>query len=141
MGKWSRKKLWLKKHVSKLFVYFHIFLFIRLFSLDLRRDFVTPPYSAQIQLGYQGELRCHPPVAQPEARVDHWLKNGEKIDADSNPNYIQSSSGSLLFTQAQLEDTANYTCVASNGIFQRKSPPAKVTVYGKKNLQIYMKRI
>ena len=28
-----------------------------------------------------------------------------------------------------MKDTANYTCVASNGVITRKSPEAQITVY------------
>lgn len=47
---------------------------------DLRKEFDTPPYSQQIEVGSQTELRCHPPKGNPVAWVSHWLKNGEKID-------------------------------------------------------------
>jgi hypothetical protein len=67
-------------------------LFFKLIS-DLRKEFDTPPYSQQIELGSQAELRCHPPKGSPEARVSHWLKNGEKIE---DSNLIQSSAGNLV---------------------------------------------
>lgn len=98
---------------------------------DLRRDFDTPPYSQQIQVGGQAELRCHPPKGEPEARVTKWLKDGVPIDTGSDANFIQSAAGHLLINQARMADTANYTCVASNGPLERLSPVATVTVYGK----------
>ena len=81
---------------------------------DLRRDFDTPPYAQLIEQGRQGELRCHPPKGSPPARVSHWTRDGRRIDPATDPNFIQSSSGSLLILQARMEDTANYTCVATN---------------------------
>ena len=101
----------------------------------LRRDFDTPPYAQLIQLGKQAELRCHPPKGTPPARVSHWTRNGRRIDPAKDPNFIQSGSGSLLIMQARMEDTANYTCVATNGALTRESPRAAVTVYGKGALE------
>jgi netrin receptor unc-5 len=98
--------------------------------LDLRKEFDTPPYSQQIELGSQAELRCHPPKGSPEARVSHWLKNGEKIE---DSNLIQSAAGNLLILQARMTDMANYTCVATNDAIERQSQPAAITVFGKKN--------
>ena len=60
-----------------------------------------------------------------------WLRNGVPIDPSSESNFIVSSSGSLLILQAQLSDTANYSCVAANVARQRTSPPALVTVFSK----------
>ena len=61
--------------------------------------------------------------------MTHWLKDGAPISDD--PNFIQSAAGHLLVLQARMEDSANYTCVASNSALERQSPPAEITVYGK----------
>ena len=82
-------------------------------------------------MGRQGELRCHPPRGKPTARVVSWLRNGVPIDANTDSNFIISSSGSLLILQAKMSDTANYSCVASNVARQRTSPAALVNVYSK----------
>jgi len=96
----------------------------------LRKDFETPPYSTQIQVGSQAELRCHPPKGKPKAQVTKWLRNGVPIETGArDTNFIVSSTGHLLILQARLEDTANYSCVASNVAKQRISPRALVTVY------------
>jgi hypothetical protein len=65
----------------------------------LKKEFDTPPYSQQIQLGSQAELRCHPPKGNPEAKVSHWLKNGERIETGGDTNFIQSAAGHLLILQ------------------------------------------
>lgn len=93
----------------------------------LRKDFETPPYSTHIELGGQSELRCHPPRGNPPAKVKKWLRNGVPIISGSN--FIVSSTGHLLILQARLEDTANYSCIASNVARSRTSDPALVTVY------------
>ena len=88
-----------------------------------------------MELGGQAELRCHPPRGEPTPRVSHWLKNGVRIEPSRDPNFIQSAAGHLLVLQARMADTANYTCVAANEAVERKSPPATITVYGKKRLK------
>ena len=100
-----------------------------IFVSVLRKEFETPPYSTHIELGGQSELRCHPPRGNPPAKVTKWLRNGVPIVSGSN--FIVSSTGHLLILQARLEDTANYSCVASNVARSRTSDPALVTVYGK----------
>lgn len=97
----------------------------------LKRDFETPPYSQQIEVGRQAMLRCHPPRGEPEARVTHWLKNGQVVDPDLDSNFIQSATGHLLIQQARMSDSANYTCVASNDVIERISPPAVIGVYAR----------
>ena len=111
-------------YLVRNFVSFIIFLSV------LRKDFVTPPYSQQIQLGSQAQLRCHPPKGNPAARVIHWEKNGVEIN---DPNFIQSADGHLIIVQAKMENAGNYTCVASNDVLTRRSPTATITIYGKKN--------
>ena len=96
----------------------------------MRRDFETPPYSQQIAVGDQAQLRCHPPRAKPAARVTHWLKNGRPIKP-SDTNFIQSADGHLLILQARMEDNANYSCVAANDAnLEKTSDPATLTVFG-----------
>ncbi|TRY68737.1 hypothetical protein TCAL_10749 [Tigriopus californicus] len=97
----------------------------------LKRDFETPPYSQQIEVGRQAMLRCHPPRGEPEARVTHWLKNGQVVDPNQDSNFIQSPTGHLLIQQARMTDSANYTCAASNDVIERISPPAVIEVYAR----------
>ena len=102
-------------------------------SADLRASFETPPYSQKIELGSQAVLRCHPPRGEPAASVAAWRKDGVDVDRTRDHNFIQSSDGHLLIQQARMEDAANYSCVAANSAgLERVSPPARVTVYGKR---------
>ena len=102
----------------------------------MRKEFDTPPYSQQIQLGNQAELRCHPPKGNPEAKVTHWLKNEEKIDTDKDSNFIFSTAtGHLIIVQARMMDTANYTCVASNEAKFATSPLTSLA--GEYNGELY----
>ena len=62
-----------------------------------------------------------------------WRRDGVEVDRTRDPNFIQTSDGHLLIQQARMEDAANYSCVAANAAgLERVSPPARVTVYGKR---------
>ena len=50
------------------------------------------------------------------------------IETLSSSSFL-SFIGHLLIQQARMEDTGNYTCVASNGVITRKSQEAEVTIY------------
>ena len=74
-----------------------------------------------------------PPRGEPAASVAGWRRDGVEVDRTRDPNFIQTSDGHLLIQQARMEDAANYTCVAANSAgLERVSPPARVTVYGKR---------
>ncbi|XP_073992816.1 unc-5 isoform X3 [Rhodnius prolixus] len=92
----------------------------------LKKQFESPPYSQGVEVDHQAEMRCHPPVGVPPPRV-YWLRNGAPLEPDTN--IIVSSEGHLLVSQARLQDTANYTCVAENIAARRISDPALLTVY------------
>jgi hypothetical protein len=61
-----------------------------------RRIFEQHPYSQNIKLGGQASLRCLPPKANPTSHVINWLKDGHKLDTDSDSNFIHSSAGMSL---------------------------------------------
>ncbi|CAG0913212.1 unnamed protein product [Notodromas monacha] len=97
---------------------------------DLRKYFLQDPYSTNVELNGQVELKCRAPEGVPPPEVK-WLRNGAQIDFDANsdPNLILSSEGNLIIAQARLQDMANYTCVASNIAATRYSQNATLTVY------------
>ena len=96
-------------------------------STDLKKQFDSPPYSQNVEMDRQVQIRCHPPPGVPPPQV-YWLKNGLPLEPDTN--VIVSTEGHLLVSQARLQDTANYTCVAENIAAKRISDPALLTVYG-----------
>ena len=59
-----------------------------------------------------------------------WLKNGVRINVQTEINYIISSEGNLIINQARLSDMGNYTCGAQNVASKKSSEPATLTVYG-----------
>lgn len=92
----------------------------------LKKQFDSPPYSQNVEMDRQVQIRCHPPPGVPPPQV-YWLKNGLPLEPDTN--VIVSTEGHLLVSQARLQDTANYTCVAENIAAKRISDPALLTVY------------
>ena len=80
------------------------------FVSDLRREFETPPYSRQVSLGSQVEMRCHPPKGKPTPTVA-WLKNGAPVRQGGN--LLVTGAGHLIVVKARRADAANYSCVAA----------------------------
>ena len=106
-----------------------IIIIIYLFP-DLKKHFEVPPYSQQVALGSQVQMRCHPPKGKPAPTIK-WLQNGSPISPLTDKNFIITGEGHLIVVNATLADTANYTCVAENVATKRLSAPATINVYGK----------
>ena len=83
----------------------------------MKRYFETDPYNQQVARGQQVEMRCHPPRGRPKPTV-YWKRNGRKIDASKDKNYMITNEGHLILVAARLSDTGNYTCVGSNSVAQ-----------------------
>ena len=99
---------------------------------DLRKQFETPPYSKPIALSTQASIRCHPPKGKPTPTL-HWVKNGKRVDPSVNKGVIISGDDQqLMFVNAKMSDSGNYTCVAENLAATRESPVAVITVFGRK---------
>jgi len=76
-----------------------------------------PPTSQTVAVGSDVTLHCNATTDQLEERKLKitWLLNGEKIEFGSRTNVAQyDRDKSLRITQAQLTNTGNYTCNASN---------------------------
>jgi len=117
--------------------------------VDLKKHFLSPPYSLSVETGRNAELRCSPPLGVPPPKV-YWLRNGSPLEttvagaasasSDANPNdvssaadgFVQSADGHLLLGEAELRHQGNYSCVAENLAARRISEPAVLTVYGKR---------
>ena len=104
-----------------------------MFVSDLRREFETPPYSRQVALGSQVEMRCHPPKGKPTPTVA-WLKNGAPVRQGGN--LLVTGAGHLIVVKTRRADAANYSCVAENVAARRVSQAAQLTIYGKVYLKV-----
>jgi leucine-rich repeat transmembrane protein FLRT len=58
-----------------------------------------------------------------------WIKDGRELNVKEDVNYIISSEGSLIISQARLQDTGNYTCGAQNMASRRTSDSAGLVVF------------
>ena len=81
---------------------------------------VVPPMNQTVNVGSDVTLQCNATTDTLERRKlkISWLLNGEKIELGSRTNVAQydppdKSSGPLMITQAQIDNTGSYTCNAS----------------------------
>ena len=105
-------------------------------SPDLRRQFEVPPYSQQVEVGSQVQMRCHPPKGRPSPSI-YWRRNEARIEPSTDKNFMVTGEGHLIIVSAQLSDSANYSCAAVNIASTRFSQPATLTVYGKRRTQSF----
>ncbi|XP_075263838.1 uncharacterized protein LOC142355610 isoform X2 [Convolutriloba macropyga] len=121
-------------------------------SLGLRKDFEQEPISQRIKEGETMELKCVPPQGTPTPVVE-WYKitqttapEKEAIDENiekgvfdegvhaelmtgGNRRYLMRNNQTFVITPTTIEDSGNFTCVASNVIGHRKSQTVEITIY------------
>ncbi|XP_050100643.1 netrin receptor UNC5C isoform X2 [Anopheles aquasalis] len=91
----------------------------------IKKQINISPKSVRVSTGGRAELVCNT-NAIPAAKVI-WQKNGVAVKA--NPPYILISEYSLLIARVEMQDMANYTCIAENIAGKRVSEPVPITVF------------
>lgn len=69
--------------------------------LDIRKQFTLSPLTARIEPGSKLDIKCIPPLAQPEAQIS-WLKNNEDIPPNTSSVTI-TKEGSLIINSAKSQ--------------------------------------
>uniref|UniRef100_A0A182KA21 Ig-like domain-containing protein n=1 Tax=Anopheles christyi TaxID=43041 RepID=A0A182KA21_9DIPT len=91
----------------------------------IKKQISISPKIVRVATGGRAELNCIA-NATPAAKVV-WLKNGVPVHA--NPPFVLLADSSLLIARVEIQDMANYTCVAENIAGKRVSEPVPITVY------------
>ncbi|XP_076060460.1 neuroglian isoform X2 [Oratosquilla oratoria] len=74
------------------------------------------PQNYEVAAGRTATFRCNA-VADPDLELNiHWLTDGQKIDFDREPRFVQQSDFSLSITKTTELDSGRYTCVASTDL-------------------------
>jgi len=70
------------------------------------------PQPYEVEAGDTATFRCNA-VADTDLRLEiNWLKDGRRIDFDSEPRFIQTNDNSLTITKTTELDSGSYTCQA-----------------------------
>ncbi|XP_053663408.1 netrin receptor unc-5-like [Anopheles marshallii] len=94
-------------------------------TATIKKQISISPKTVRVATGGRAELVCIA-NATPAAKVE-WQKNG--VPMQPNPPYVVLTASSLLLTRVNMQDMANYTCVAENIAGKRVSEPAFINVY------------
>ncbi|CAH1783568.1 unnamed protein product [Owenia fusiformis] len=77
------------------------------------------PKDERVEKGTDTTFECDATVdpAETDNLVIEWKKNGEYIDYEREPNINKNlNTNALIITNAQVDDTATYTCVAKTSV-------------------------
>ncbi|XP_053602897.1 netrin receptor unc-5-like [Plodia interpunctella] len=85
----------------------------------IKKQFAYQPQSTTVEAGRGAGFRCKPPPAAPPATIK-WTRNGVVLEATDE---------ALVLPRVDLQDMANYTCVAENIAGRRESDVAVLSVY------------
>ncbi|XP_053675531.1 netrin receptor unc-5-like [Anopheles nili] len=91
----------------------------------IKKQISISPKTVRVGTGGRAELSCIAP-ATPVAKVA-WLKNG--VPVQPNPPFVLLTDSTLLIARVEIQDMANYTCVAENIAGKRVSEPVPIIVF------------
>uniref|UniRef100_A0A1Y9IUY8 Netrin receptor UNC5 n=1 Tax=Anopheles minimus TaxID=112268 RepID=A0A1Y9IUY8_9DIPT len=91
----------------------------------IKKQISISPKIVRVATGGRADLNCIA-NATPAAKVV-WLKNGVPVQA--NPPYVLPTDSTLMIARVEIQDMANYTCVAENIAGKRESEPVPIIVY------------
>lgn len=91
----------------------------------LKKQFLLSPAPSSVSAGTKAILKCSPPIGVPLPKVI-WLRQGQPLLPAAG---VRMSGSDLHIQHADLQDMANYSCVAENIAAKRVSDPALLTVY------------
>uniref|UniRef100_A0A182Q419 Ig-like domain-containing protein n=1 Tax=Anopheles farauti TaxID=69004 RepID=A0A182Q419_9DIPT len=91
----------------------------------IKKPISISPKIVRVATGGRAELNCIT-NATPAAKIV-WLKNSVPVQA--NPPFVLLTDSSMLIGRVEIQDMANYTCVAENIAGKRVSEPVPIIVY------------
>lgn len=72
------------------------------------------PQDYEVEAGDSATFRCNAVYDSDLMLKVKWLKDGEQIDFDTEPRFVQSSDQSLTITKTTELDSGTYTCLAES---------------------------
>ena len=85
-------------------------------SVKERTRITTRPQDYEVEEGDTATFRCSADYDSDLELEIKWLKDGEYIDFEIEPRFIQSSDKSLTITKTTELDSGTYTCMAQTAL-------------------------
>jgi neuronal cell adhesion protein len=94
---------------------------------------MTPPENQLVNASSDVSLTCETQTDPEESKnlIISWNRDGQSLDTNHQSRITVSETGLLNIERAEVQDSGEYTCNASNGIDYARST-ARLVVKGKK---------
>ena len=70
------------------------------------------PQPYEVEAGDTATFRCNAVADSDLKLIINWLKDGRRIDFETEPRFIQTNDNSLTITKTTELDSGSYTCQA-----------------------------